>query len=166
MRHEQKRAGVSAQIIFEPLDGVRVEMIGRFVENQYVGFEDQFVRERDTLSLTARKRFHQKGSVGNAEPRQNISRIRFDFPTAGNFEFVLQARNFFEFFIRVTDRQIVTGIFVITNRFHHAVARRKDRFENGFLIVKLRVLRQKRQRLPARARHFSGVRRFGAGDDF
>ena len=43
MRHEQQHAGVTREIRFEPLDRVGVKVIGRFVEDQNVRFEDEFV---------------------------------------------------------------------------------------------------------------------------
>jgi hypothetical protein len=52
---EQQHAGVAAEIIFEPLDGVGVEMVCRLVEDQDVGFENELVCECDAAFAGRRR---------------------------------------------------------------------------------------------------------------
>ena len=66
---EKKYACVPPEIVFEPLNGVGVEVIGRLVEDKDVGFEDQLMCECDALSLAAGERTHLCMRIGDIEFR-------------------------------------------------------------------------------------------------
>jgi hypothetical protein len=51
----QHRAGIFGEVVFEPVDRFRVEVVGGFVEQQDVGLLDQQAGQRDAALLTARK---------------------------------------------------------------------------------------------------------------
>ena len=56
VRHEDHASGERGERLFQPLDRIDVEMIGRLVEQKQVGLEHQCPRERDALAQTARER--------------------------------------------------------------------------------------------------------------
>ncbi|MCG3162568.1 MAG: hypothetical protein JMDDDDMK_03847 [Acidobacteria bacterium] len=60
---EQQRAFEFGQVTFEPFDRFGVEMIGRLVQNQQVGLDDQAVSERDAFALAAGERLHSRAQV-------------------------------------------------------------------------------------------------------
>ncbi len=51
----QHRAGIFLEMIFEPLDALGIQMVGRFVKEQDRRLLDQQAGERDTALLTARE---------------------------------------------------------------------------------------------------------------
>ena len=60
--------GYCAQMAFEPIDGLGVEMVGRLVEQQEVGLLEQKPAERDAAPFAARQLRHV-GIVGRAAER-------------------------------------------------------------------------------------------------
>ena len=55
MRHEQQRALVATQKVFQPLDGFDVEVVGRFIQHENIRIADQRLRQQDAALLSARK---------------------------------------------------------------------------------------------------------------
>ena len=53
VRDEKERNALALQITLKPLDHIEIEVVCRLVENQHVGFFDQSMRERDTLTFAA-----------------------------------------------------------------------------------------------------------------
>ncbi len=53
MRHHNERSLKILQIRFKPGNGVSIQMIGRFVEEQHIGIGDQQTAECHTATLTA-----------------------------------------------------------------------------------------------------------------
>ena len=53
MGDDQNRARIVAQMAFKPGDALRVEMVGRFVEQQQLGLLQQELAERDAAALAA-----------------------------------------------------------------------------------------------------------------
>src|ERR1700722_2647430 len=54
---DQDRARIIAQMAFEPMDRLGVEMVGRLVEQQQFGLFEQQPAQRDTAALATRKLF-------------------------------------------------------------------------------------------------------------
>ena len=54
---EQKRRGKSRQELFQPDDRVDVQMVGRLVEQQEIGFSDQGASHHDAALQAAREGF-------------------------------------------------------------------------------------------------------------
>ena len=55
---DEDRARIVAQVAFEPVDGLGVEMVRRLVEQQQVGLLEQQAAERDAAALAARELGH------------------------------------------------------------------------------------------------------------
>ena len=53
VRHEQARAGVAREKVFQPLDALGVEVIGRFVEDEKIRTREESSAERHTALFTA-----------------------------------------------------------------------------------------------------------------
>ena len=60
MGDDEDRARILAQMAFEPVDRLGVEMVGRLVEQQEVRLLEEQPAERDAAALAARER----GDVG------------------------------------------------------------------------------------------------------
>src|SRR6266436_10219844 len=53
---EQKRARIPRKICLKPCNRVGVQVISRFIKDQQIGARNQRVRQRYSLTFTARKR--------------------------------------------------------------------------------------------------------------
>ena len=58
MGNNEDRTGISSEEILQPLDGCDVQMVGRFVQQQYVWFGKQQLAQMHTGLLTAGKLVH------------------------------------------------------------------------------------------------------------
>ena len=84
------RAGILLQVLFEPVDALGVEVVGRLVEQQHVGLLEQEAAEGHTAALTARKRLYRL-IVGRAlEGVHGALQTRVDVPCVGGVESVLK----------------------------------------------------------------------------
>ena len=78
-------AGVARQELFQPFDGFGVQVVGRFVEQQHVGFGRQRLRQRDALLPAARQRAHRQVGV-EGEAREHVVDAMAERPAAGGVE--------------------------------------------------------------------------------
>ena len=78
--YDKDRARIGAQMTFEPIDGLRVEMVGRLVEQQEFGLLEQQAAERDAAALAAGELGHV-GIVGRtAERVHRLFDLAFEIP--------------------------------------------------------------------------------------
>ena len=103
MRNDDDGRFDAPQPIFEPNEGVDVEVVGRFVKEKQIRGPHEGARERDAVSPAARKVPDHAAAVGLMEPeaRQNGLRLGDHRP------FV----HFREFAVRSRKRHFVAGFF-------------------------------------------------------
>ena len=53
MGDDQDRAGIGAQMAFQPCHGFRIEMVGRLIKQQQIGLRQQELAQCHTAALTA-----------------------------------------------------------------------------------------------------------------
>src|SRR6185503_6778415 len=90
---DQDRAGIVAQMAFQPVHGFGVEMVGGLVEQQQVGLVEQQLAERDAAAFAARQ-LVDVGVVGRAA--QRIHRqidLAVEIPQVLGIDLVLQLRH-------------------------------------------------------------------------
>ena len=63
MRHEDDGAAVAEQELFEPGDGLDVEVIRRLIEQQDVGLSHERPRQQDAPPPAAGQRVHDRGAI-------------------------------------------------------------------------------------------------------
>ena len=68
MADQQHRAGVAAEVIFEPQARFQVEVIGRLVEQQQIGLDEQERGERDAHAPAAGELAARAGLRSLVEP--------------------------------------------------------------------------------------------------
>ena len=71
MRNHQKALLGTVQIVFEPLNHVEVEVVGRLVENKQIGTAYQHIGKSYALNLSARELRDWLVEVANLQLRQN-----------------------------------------------------------------------------------------------
>ena len=90
MGNDQHRTGIIAQVLFQPLGGLGVEVVGRFVKQQKVGLFQQQAAQRHAAALATR----QVGDLGVA--RRALQRVHghldllLQVPQVQPIHFVLQ----------------------------------------------------------------------------
>ena len=138
MGDDQDRAGIGAQVALEPVDRLRVEMVGRLVEQQKLRLLKQQAAEGDAAALAARE-FIDSGAVGRtAERLHRLIDLRIEIPKALGLDLVLERGHFIGGLIRIIHREFVVAVkdrLLLRNAEHHIAAHVE-------LLVEDRLLRQ------------------------
>ncbi len=82
-------AGKVLEEAFQPGDRFRVEVVGRFVENQHVGVRQQQSAQRDTAFFTARQVFYCRVPRRQAQRVGGDIELAFEIPGARGIDFLL-----------------------------------------------------------------------------
>ena len=90
MRHRDDRALVFAQVPLEPCDGLRVEVVGRLVQEENVGFLQEQPAECDAAPLAARKYVHHLVGRRTAQGVHREFQPRVQVPSVVRVQFFLQ----------------------------------------------------------------------------
>ena len=135
--HDQDRAGIVAQMAFQPGHRLGVEMVGRLVEQQQFRLVEQQLAQRDAAALAARKLCHV-GIVGRAAQRvHRLVDLAVEIPEARGLDLVLQLGHLVGGLVRIVHRQFVVAIedrLLLGDAQHDVLA---DRLSAG---IELRLL--------------------------
>ena len=138
MGDDEDRARIGAQMAFEPVDGFRVEMVGRLVEQQQVGLLKQQAAERDPAALAAGERGHVRIVRRAAERVHRLLDLAVEIPQALGLDFVLQPGHLVGGVVGIVHRQFVVAVedrLLVLDPEHRVAADVERRIE-------LRLLRQ------------------------
>ena len=95
MGYEDDVALIIDQMLFEPSDRFRVEVVGRFVEQQDVGLFEQQARERDAALFTARQVFHRPVARRAAQCIHRDFKLVVERPCVNRVDLFLKRAHFF-----------------------------------------------------------------------
>ena len=110
MGDDQDRAGIVAQMAFEPGHRLGVEMVGRFVQQQQFRLVEQQLAQRDAAALAAGELRHV-GIVGRAAQRvHRLVDLAVEIPQALGLDLVLQLGHLVGGFLGIVHRQFVVAI--------------------------------------------------------
>ena len=110
MGDDEDRAGIVAQMAFEPVDRLGVEMVGRLVEQQQFRLFEQQPAERDAAPLAARKLGHV-GIVRRAAERvHRLLDLAVEIPEALGLDLVLQPRHLVRRLVGIVHREFVVAV--------------------------------------------------------
>ncbi len=135
---DQDRARIVAQMAFEPIDGLGVEMVRRLVQQQEVGLLEEQPAERHAAPLAARELRHV-GIVGRtAERLHGLIDLAVEVPEVLGLDLVLQPRHLIGGLVGIVHGQIVVAIeeILLLLDAEHDIAAHVE------LRVELRLLRQ------------------------
>ena len=153
--HKQGNARL-LEVFFQPFDHFHVQVVGRLIENQEIGFFEQYFYQGDALFLSTRQRIDLLFEVGHAETKQRFFHFRIKRP---GFQVVHKCHSIFEG--RTFVAGMGEGVFVLLHGLHHRVFIIEYRAEHIQTGVKVRFLVE-----PADADVFAednlGVFAFGA----
>ena len=137
MGDDQDRAGIVAQMAFQPRHRLGVEMVGRLVQQQQVGLVEQQLAQRDAAALAAGQ-FCHVGIVGRAAQRvHRLIDLAVEIPQARGLDLVLQLGHLVGGLVGIVHRQLVVAIedrLLLGDAFHHVLAHGLGRVELRLLL--------------------------------
>ena len=152
MGDDQDRAGIVAQMAFEPIDRFGVEMVGRLVEQQQFGLFQQQPAQRDAAPLAARE-FGDRPVVGRAAERiHRLIDLRVEIPKALRLDLVLQRGHFVGGLVGIIHREFVVAVedrLLVGDAQHHIAAHVEVGVERR-LLRQIADLARLRRRSPRR----------------
>ena len=110
MGDDQDRARIVAQMAFQPVHGLGVEMVGRLVEQQQFGLLQQQPAQRDAAALAAGE-LADVGVVGRAAQRlHRLIDLGVEIPQALGLDLVLQLGHLVGGLVRIVDGELVVAV--------------------------------------------------------
>ncbi len=165
-------AGILLQVLFEPVDRLSVEVVGRLVEQQDVRLLQQQTAESHAAAFTTRESGHILVVGRTLQRVHRTFELRVDVPCVGSVKLVLQLG------LAGEKRVHLVGIvehFGIAERLVHLVKLGKEVHDglhtlthhlyHGFLGVKLRILFQVAYSVTGREHHFALIAFVEPGND-
>ena len=89
MGYGYDRTLILLQMLFEPVDRLRVEMVRRLIEQQHVRLLQKQAAQRDTAAFASRKVFHHSVLVRTAQSVHGAFELRVDVPRVVLVELLL-----------------------------------------------------------------------------
>ena len=136
---EQQRHILRRQMVFEPLNGLQVQVVGRFVKDYQVRLFNQYPRQSHAFALPARKLPDGLVQVMDVQRTQHLLHLRFVIPGLGGIHLGDGG------FKQVHIFGVRHGVLVAFNGPQRRVLRGEKRVQNSQVQVKIRVLRQEAQ---------------------
>lgn len=84
------RAGILLEVLFEPVDTLGIEVVGRLVKKQHIGLLEQQTAQSHTATLAARQCRHLLVVRRTLECIHGAFELRIDVPRIGSVDFVLE----------------------------------------------------------------------------
>ena len=134
--HGQDRALVFDQVLLQPGDSFRVQVVGRFVQQQHIGCFQQQLAQRHAAAFAPRQGFHI-GVVGRAAQRLHRDvHLAVQIPQVLCIDLVLQPRHLVGGLVGIVHRQFVIAVqlgLLGLHAFHDVAAHVQLRIQPGFL---------------------------------
>ena len=108
--HQHDAAGVVLEIALEPGDRLRVEMVGRLVEQQDVGLGEQQLGQGDAPLLAARELRHFRVARRTAQRVQRLLHLGVEVPQALRLDLVLQLGHLLGGLVGVVGGDLVVAV--------------------------------------------------------
>ena len=135
---DQDGAGIVAQMAFQPIDGLGVEMVRGLVEQQQLGLLEQQPAERDAAALAAGELGHVGVVRRTAQRVHRLVDLGVEIPQPLGLDLVLQLGHLVRGLVRVVHGEFVVAIedrLLRRDALHHVLA-------HGLARIELRLLLQ------------------------
>ena len=146
VRHGDHRTLILLQMLFQPIDRLGVEVVGRFVQQQYVGLLQQQPTQRHATAFAARQHLHRLVGIGTTQGVHRTFQHVVQLPAARMVDLLVQlALPFDEPRHRVVVHrlaQLLVDLLVLFEQRHGRGTPFLDHFTHGLRIVQLRFLFQ------------------------
>ena len=141
MGYHQQGFGIFFQMFFQPVNGVVVDMVGRFIQNQKIHRRDQRRRQSHSFFLTAGKSFHLLFKIRDPQFSQDGLCFTFQRPCLCLIHFFCQVCSLFhQFFIFGRFRQSRHRFFIIPHQCQLGVFSTEYLLQHSCAIHKQRAL--------------------------
>ncbi|MNH01782.1 hypothetical protein D3C79_610060 [compost metagenome] len=135
---EQHRAVEAAQGLFEPGDGTDVQVVGRFVEQQQVGFRHQRLGQQHAAAPATGQL--GQGLVGRQlQAAEGAFHHLLQAPAVTGFQLVLDVHEFFQVFIAL---DVQAQVVELRQQLAHAIQACGHHIEHRALVGHRQLLRQ------------------------
>ena len=166
-------AGVLAQVLLKPVDGLGVEVVGGLVEQQYVGLLEEQAAQGHTASFAARKGCHLLVVGRTLEGVHGALKLGVDVPCVGGIKGVLQLGLAGDEGIHLVGvlKHIGVGeslvhLLELGQEVHDGLHTLAHNLDDGFFGVQLGLLLQVAHSVAGCPHHFAAVVLVDAGYDF
>ena len=137
MGDDQDRAGIVAQVAFQPGHRFGVEMVGRLVEQQQLGLVEQQPAQRDAAALAAREFGHVGIIRRTAQRVHGLVDLAVEIPEALGLDLVLQFGHLVGGLVGIVGGELVVAVedrLLLGHAQHDVVAHRQLRIELRLLL--------------------------------
>ena len=173
MGHGDYRSLILLQVLLQPVDTLGIEVVGWFVEEEYVGLLQEQAAECHTSALTSRQVGHSPVSWRTVECIHRTLQLGVDVPCVGGIDDILhlslslhQLVHLVGIAVVFLQSELLVDVFIFSeciiyflHTLHHVLL-------HGFLFVKRWVLWQVAHRVSGTPHHLALRRLFQASDDF
>ena len=110
MGDDQDRAGIGAQMPFEPRDGLGIEMVGRLVEEQQIGLFEQQPTHGHAAAFTAGKVLHAPIVRRAAQGVHGLIDLGIEIPQILGLDLVLERRHLVGGLLGIVHGEIIVAL--------------------------------------------------------
>ena len=103
-------AWIIAQMMLEPRHAFGVEMVGRLVEQEDVGFSEQQAAKRNAPLLAARQRINLSVAGRAAERVHGLLDLRIEIPEVAGVDLVLQLRHLVGGLVGIVHGELIVAV--------------------------------------------------------
>ena len=153
-------AGVVLEELLEPQHALRVEVVGRLVEQQQVGRLEQQLAQRDAPALATRQHADRHVGVGALQRVHGLGELRVEVPSVGGVDLVLQAAHLVHQRVEVGvgGGHLLADLVEALDLGDDVAERLLDVLQDGLVLVERRLLLQDAHRVAG------GEARLAVGD--
>ena len=166
-------AFILVEVLFEPVDALGVEVVGRLVEQQYVGLLQQQSAERHAAAFATRQVLCFLVGRRQSQRVHGAFEARIEVPRIGGVEHILQfglaGKKFVHLvlvFVVFGQAEFVVDFLVFGKCVNHRLHALLHNLEHSFVVVEVRVLGQIAHGVSGREHHFALIVVVDAGNDF
>ena len=163
---------VLLQMLFEPIDGLSIEVVGGLIEQQHVRLLQQQSAERHTTALATREVLHAPVAWRTIQGCHRTVELRVHVPGVCGVDDILQLCLALHQFVHIVGILVVLGqselhvdvivfgegVVDMLHALHHVLL-------DGLLLVERRILRQVADRVARTPYHVALILLVDAGDD-
>ena len=138
---------VLLQVLFQPVDGFGIEVVGRFVEKQYIRLLEQQAAQSHTAAFTTRKHLHRLVFGRTAESVHGAFQLAVEVPSISGIDDVLQfcltgkeGIHLVRVFVIFRKTELIVDFFVFVECIHNRLDTFHHHFLHGLGVVQLRFL--------------------------
>lgn len=156
------RALILVQVLFQPVDALRVKVVGRFIEQQHIRLLQQEAAQCHAAAFTSRQVFSLPVSWRQAQCVHGTFQTAVEVPRIGGVKNILQLaltgkQSIHLVFILVVlgQTKLLVNLLILGQGVHHILHTFLYNFLHRLVIVKMGVLRQIANRIARREYHLA-----------